>query len=152
MLGLVPRPPAPAPPPLRVPEIGPQHAPLARALAAHARGRTLLVAAGDDPPAVRADELVTAEWRPGRALPHDDATFDAVLAFLGASGDPDRRRVSAELVRVARPGGVVALAATGSWLRFETAYRHFFGLYDLEVIELPGTPRCGVITTTLPSA
>jgi ubiquinone/menaquinone biosynthesis C-methylase UbiE len=44
------------------------------------------------------------------ALPFADASFDAVLSVYGAMFAPDHRRAAAELVRVLRPGGTIALA------------------------------------------
>jgi SAM-dependent methyltransferase len=54
-----------------------------------------------------------AQWRLAdvQALPYDDASFDAVLSSFGAVLAPRARRTAAELVRVVRPGGVVALTA-----------------------------------------
>jgi SAM-dependent methyltransferase len=46
-----------------------------------------------------------------QALPYPDASFDAVLSSFGAVLAPRARRTAAELVRVVRPGGVVALTA-----------------------------------------
>jgi SAM-dependent methyltransferase len=43
-----------------------------------------------------------------RALPFRDATFDAVVSGLALNFVPDPVRAAAELVRVARPGAVVA--------------------------------------------
>jgi SAM-dependent methyltransferase len=48
-----------------------------------------------------------------QALPYADGRFDAVLSSFGAALAPRARRTARELVRVVRPGGVVALAA---WL------------------------------------
>jgi SAM-dependent methyltransferase len=45
------------------------------------------------------------------ALPFPDDTFDAVVTVFGAMFAPDHRRAAAELLRVSRPGGTVALAA-----------------------------------------
>jgi SAM-dependent methyltransferase len=55
----------------------------------------------------------TAFWRVAdvQALPYDDGEFDAVLSSFGAQLAPDAREAAAELVRVCRPGGFVALAA-----------------------------------------
>jgi SAM-dependent methyltransferase len=55
----------------------------------------------------------TAFWRVAdvQALPYDDGEFDAVLSSFGAQLAADPREAAAELVRVARPGGFVALAA-----------------------------------------
>ena len=44
------------------------------------------------------------------ALPFDDASYDAVLSTVGVMFAPDHRRAAAELVRVTRPGGRIALA------------------------------------------
>jgi SAM-dependent methyltransferase len=54
-----------------------------------------------------------AFWRVAdvQALPYDDGEFDAVLSSFGAQLAPDPREAAAELVRVCRPGGFVALAA-----------------------------------------
>ena len=44
-------------------------------------------------------------------LPFPDASFDAVLSIYGAMFAPDHRRAAAELARVCRPGGRIALAS-----------------------------------------
>jgi SAM-dependent methyltransferase len=44
-------------------------------------------------------------------LPYDDSSFDAVISALGVMFAPDHRRAAEEVVRVARPGARVALAA-----------------------------------------
>jgi ubiquinone/menaquinone biosynthesis C-methylase UbiE len=44
------------------------------------------------------------------ALPFDDSTFDAVLSTFGCMFAPHPERVAAELLRVCRPGGKIALA------------------------------------------
>ena len=44
-------------------------------------------------------------------LPYGDARFDAVLSSFGATYAPRALRTSRELVRVVRPGGLVALTA-----------------------------------------
>jgi SAM-dependent methyltransferase len=53
------------------------------------------------------------EWRVAdvQELPYPSGEFDAVLSTFGASEAPRAERVARELVRVARPGGVVAIAA-----------------------------------------
>lgn len=43
-------------------------------------------------------------------LPYRDAEFDVVMTMFGAMFAPRPERVSAELVRVCRPGGVIAMA------------------------------------------
>ena len=45
------------------------------------------------------------------AIPFADESFDAVLSVFGSMFAPDHRRAAAELVRVARPGGTIALAS-----------------------------------------
>jgi ubiquinone/menaquinone biosynthesis C-methylase UbiE len=43
-------------------------------------------------------------------LPFDDASFDAVVSTFGVMFTPDHERAAAELARVCRPGGRIALA------------------------------------------
>ena len=43
-------------------------------------------------------------------LPYADGEFDAVLSSLGVMFAPDQERAAAELIRVCRPGGTIALA------------------------------------------
>ena len=42
------------------------------------------------------------------ALPWPDASFDAVVSVFGVMFAPDQERAASELLRVCRPGGVVA--------------------------------------------
>lgn len=53
------------------------------------------------------------EWRVADAqeLPYPDGEFDAVLSTFGATEAPRAARTASELVRVARPGAIVAIAA-----------------------------------------
>src|SRR5215217_4078838 len=44
------------------------------------------------------------------ALPYDDASFDAVVTMFGAMFAPRPELVAAELTRVCRPGGFIAMA------------------------------------------
>lgn len=44
-------------------------------------------------------------------LPYPDGAFDAVLSCVGVMFTPDQERAAAELLRVCRPGGTVALDA-----------------------------------------
>jgi ubiquinone/menaquinone biosynthesis C-methylase UbiE len=46
-----------------------------------------------------------------QALPFPDASFDAVVSVFGVIFAPDQERAAAELLRVCRPGGKIALAA-----------------------------------------
>src|ERR687898_2326462 len=45
------------------------------------------------------------------ALPFPDASFDAVTSVFGCMFAPDHARAAAELLRVCRPGGTLALAS-----------------------------------------
>jgi len=45
------------------------------------------------------------------ALPHGDASAEAIVSVLGASLSPRPKRAGRELLRVLRPGGLLALAA-----------------------------------------
>jgi ubiquinone/menaquinone biosynthesis C-methylase UbiE len=45
------------------------------------------------------------------AIPFADDSFDAVTSVFGSMFAPDHRRAAAELVRVCRPGGTIALAS-----------------------------------------
>ena len=53
-------------------------------------------------------EFVEAD---AEALPFPDASFDVVLSVVGVMFAPDQERAAAELVRVCRPGGTIALAS-----------------------------------------
>src|SRR5829696_2702865 len=53
-------------------------------------------------------ELVEGD---AEALPFADASFDAVTSVFGSMFAPDHDRAAAELVRVTRPGGTIALAS-----------------------------------------
>ncbi|MFY9745475.1 MAG: class I SAM-dependent methyltransferase [Acidobacteriaceae bacterium] len=44
------------------------------------------------------------------ALPYGNGTFDAVASLIGAMFAPRPERVAAELIRVCRPGGIIAMA------------------------------------------
>ncbi len=62
------------------------------------------------------------------ALPYEDATFDAVTSLIGAMFAPRPERVAAELTRVCRPGGIIAMTNwTGPGFvgqMFKTIARH----------------------------
>jgi SAM-dependent methyltransferase len=53
-------------------------------------------------------ELLEAD---AEALPFADASFDAVLSVVGVMFAPHQEQAAAELVRVCRPGGTIALAS-----------------------------------------
>jgi SAM-dependent methyltransferase len=59
-----------------------------------------------------AAEGLTVVFEEGDAedLPYEDATFDAVVSLIGAMFAPRPELVAAELTRVCRPGGIVAMA------------------------------------------
>ena len=79
-------------------------------------------------------EGLTVEFREGDAeeLPFPDASFDVVLSCVGAMFAPDQERVAAELVRVCRPGGRIALA---NWVpgSFAGELGSLFGSYQPKV-------------------
>jgi ubiquinone/menaquinone biosynthesis C-methylase UbiE len=60
-----------------------------------------------------AAEGFPVEFREGdaEALPFPDASFDAVISVFGSMFAPDHARAAAELLRVCRPGGTIALAS-----------------------------------------
>jgi SAM-dependent methyltransferase len=61
-----------------------------------------------------ADENVEIQFDEGDAenLPYADGEFDVVMTMFGAMFAPRPERVAAELVRVSRPGGLIAM---GNW-------------------------------------
>jgi SAM-dependent methyltransferase len=67
-----------------------------------ARGRLRAAAEGLDVEFVEGD---------AEDLPFADASFDGVLSCLGVMFTPDQDRATAELLRVCRPGGTIALAS-----------------------------------------
>jgi ubiquinone/menaquinone biosynthesis C-methylase UbiE len=66
------------------------------------RGRERALAEGLDVEFVEGD---------AEALPFADASFDAVISIYGAMFAPDQERTAAEIARVSRPGGTIALAS-----------------------------------------
>lgn len=69
---------------------------------------------------------LAVRWLPADAqdLPLPDAEFDVVLSCIGAMFAPDHAAAAAELLRVCRPGGVVAMA---NWTP-DGAVGRFFGV------------------------
>jgi ubiquinone/menaquinone biosynthesis C-methylase UbiE len=65
------------------------------------RGRQRAAAEGLDVELVEGD---------AEALPFADGEFDAVISVFGAMFAPDHEQAAAELIRVVRPGGTIALA------------------------------------------
>jgi len=59
-----------------------------------------------------AAEHLQIRFREGdaEALPFDDGQFDLVLTMFGAMFAPRPERVAAELIRVCKPGGLIAMA------------------------------------------
>lgn len=57
-------------------------------------------------------EGLDAEFQVGDAerLPFPDSSFDAVTSVFGVMFAPNQERAAAELLRVCRPGGIIALA------------------------------------------
>jgi ubiquinone/menaquinone biosynthesis C-methylase UbiE len=82
-------------------------------------------------------EGLDAEFRAGdaEALPFGEDEFDAVLSVFGSMFAPDHRRTAAEMLRVVRPGGRIALA---SWTP-EGFVGQMFGLVSRYVAPPPGT-------------
>jgi ubiquinone/menaquinone biosynthesis C-methylase UbiE len=60
-----------------------------------------------------AAERLRVDFRPGDAeeIPFPDESFDAVISVFGSMFAPDHYRAAAELTRVTRPGGTIALAS-----------------------------------------
>jgi ubiquinone/menaquinone biosynthesis C-methylase UbiE len=60
-----------------------------------------------------ADAGVEIEWVEGDAeqLPFEDASFDAVMSVFGCMFAPDHRTTAAEIARVMKPGGRMAICA-----------------------------------------
>ena len=59
-----------------------------------------------------ADAMVEIDFVEGDAqeLPFEDASFDRVVSTFGHMFAPDHERTAAEMKRVLRPGGVIAVA------------------------------------------
>ena len=76
-------------------------------------------------------EGLRVEWRVGspELLPVGDDEVHAAASLFGVTYAADRRTAAAELTRVLRPGGALAVAADpfNPWARFETVHRLFFG-------------------------
>lgn len=72
----------------------------------------LLDAGRAEAAALGADVAARLDWQvaDAEALPHGDGDFDVVLSSVGVMFAPHHRDAAAELLRVTRPGGTVALA------------------------------------------
>jgi SAM-dependent methyltransferase len=84
-------------------------------------------------------QLPDADLRVGdiEELPYDDAAFDVVTAFNSIQYASDPKTAVAELARVARPGGRVAIEAWGEPSRCETEV--FFARLKELAAPPPGT-------------
>lgn len=60
--------------------------------------------------AARADLEIQFDEGDAENLPYADASFDVVMTMFGAMFAPRPERVSAELIRVCRPGGLIVMA------------------------------------------
>ncbi|MGZ4856125.1 MAG: methyltransferase domain-containing protein [Candidatus Angelobacter sp.] len=71
---------------------------------------------------------ITFEEGDAESLPYEDAQFDAVTSLFGAMFAPRPELVAAELTRVCRPGGMIAMAnwTPGGFIgqMFKTIARH----------------------------
>jgi SAM-dependent methyltransferase len=83
-------------------------------------------------------EGLAADFREGdaQALPFPDASFDVVVSVFGVMFAPDQARAAAELLRVCRPGGTIALA---NWMP-EAFGADFFGAHARHAPPPPGMP------------
>jgi SAM-dependent methyltransferase len=77
-----------------------------------------------------ADAMVEVDWVEGDAqeLPFDDARFDRVISTFGHMFAPDHQRTAAEMRRVCRPGGTIAIAC---WTPEGSIGRMFGALAEL---------------------
>jgi SAM-dependent methyltransferase len=80
--------------------------------------RVLDIGAGDGAATAAAAaagaDVETVAMADAAALPHDAGAFDRVVSAFGVIHAPDSRRAVAEIDRVLRPGGVVAVTAWAS--------------------------------------
>jgi SAM-dependent methyltransferase len=85
-----------------------------------------------------ADAMVEIDWVEGDAqeLPFEDASFDRVLSVFGHMFAPDHERTAAEMQRVLRPGGAIAIAC---WIPEGSIGRMMRTVAEL-VPPPPGTP------------
>jgi demethylmenaquinone methyltransferase/2-methoxy-6-polyprenyl-1,4-benzoquinol methylase len=80
---------------------------------------------------------VRFEWADALALPYDDGTFDAVTVGFGVRNFADLDRGLAELARVLRPGGRIAILELTQPSRFPLSW--FFALWFDRIVPLLGT-------------
>jgi SAM-dependent methyltransferase len=84
----------------------------------------------------------------GYALPFDDGAFDVVTAGRAVPGGADRPAVLAELVRVVRPGGRLAV---GGWVRPSGCWAETFAGH-LRLLSLLGPPLGGPLDAAVRAA
>jgi SAM-dependent methyltransferase len=86
-----------------------------------------------------ADAMVEVDWIEGDAqeLPFDDASFDRVISTFGHMFAPDHARTAEEMLRVCRPGGVIA---TACWTPEGSIGRMFRKIAELVPPPPGGTP------------
>jgi SAM-dependent methyltransferase len=110
---------------------------MARARGAHVTGLDLtpeLLAVARRRAAEQSLEGITWTEGDAEALPFPDASFDAVVSSCGSMFAPDHPRVAAEVARVTRPGGRIALQA---WTR-ESGVGRMFQVTAAHVPPPPG--------------
>jgi|SRR5215207_2169813 len=86
-----------------------------------------------------ADAMVEVDWIEGDAqeLPFKDASFDRVISTFGHMFAPDHGRTAEEMLRVCRPGGVIA---TACWTPEGSIGRMFRTIAELVPPPPGGTP------------
>lgn len=86
-----------------------------------------------------ADAMVEIDFVEGDAqeLPFDDASFDRVVSVFGHMFAPDHQRTAAEMKRVLRPGGAIAVAC---WTPEGSIGRMFKAIAELVPPPPGGTP------------
>ncbi len=104
---------------------------LAAAKRAGPSGKVTGIDINPDMLAVARRKETAVNWVDGAAedLPFDDACFDAVVSQFGFMFFEDRGRALAEMKRVVRPGGAVAVAVCGD-LERSPGYAAFAALLD----------------------
>jgi ubiquinone/menaquinone biosynthesis C-methylase UbiE len=98
-----------------------------------------------------AEAGVEVEWVEGEAqdLPFEDERFDRVISTFGAMFAPDHARAAGELVRVCRPGGLVAMA-TWADAGFPAEMFKLTGAFLAPPPPGVQPPPCGASTSTSP--
>ena len=77
-----------------------------------------------------ADAMVEVDWVVGdaQALPFEDDSFDRVISIFGHMFAPDHRATAAELKRVCRPGGRIAIACWTPEGKIGAMFKHMGAL------------------------